>query len=315
MARLRWLVAVVLVVGAACAPTTTTSTGETLGPGPWKWREILPTAGPTRSQGVATDPADGANGDVWYSSQFTIEKATSTGASLGVEGSLPPDVVAELKVSHTGDLDVNDGTLVVPWENLELGPSNPPAKAWGVYDASTLQLEGWARHVLVPGETADNPWVTISPDGRWIVSGPYQPLDRLEVFPMPAPPYADEPLVATIPLDQPGEAVQGCDFVNDTELVCASNDDGTGKQVFTLDLNAPLGPDGTGATSAHLTYEGAAPQAAPSLAAPLDSVCKSSGEVEGIDAHHVAGIGTIVRLLVIDRCVVTVHLYEHVIPD
>jgi hypothetical protein len=292
----------------ACTPG---SGAEALGPGPWKWREVR-TEAVTRSQGLATDPVDGAAADTWYTSQFTIERTTADGSSLGVNGSLPPSLIASGKYSHSGDPDVLDGRLVVPYENKQFGPSDPPAKAWGVFDADSLQLLGTSRHVLDPGETSDDPWVTISPDGRWIVSGNYSPLGRLEVFPVPAAPYADLPLASTVPVDDPPSSVQGCDFVDDTELVCASNDEASGQQVFTLSLDAPIGG---GATEASITYRGPAPQAAPLLPSPVGDACLETGEVEGVDAHRVAGLGTVVRVLVVDRCLLVVHEYSHVIPD
>ena len=62
------------------------------------------------------------------------------------------------------------------------------------------------------------------------------------------------------------------------------------------------------------TYEGSAPQAQP-LLGPASTSCAATGEVEGIDAQRVPGRGTVVRLLVVDRCLVVVHEYEHVVAD
>ena len=296
-------VGAVIAAVAACAPAS-----GPLGNGPWTWRELRVEL-PERSQGLATDDASGS-ADTWYSSQFTLERAAGDGSSLGVTWSLPLDVLLVGKYSHTGDIDVHDGKLVVPWENKQLGPSDPPAKAFGVYDAASLELRGWARHVLVPGESADNPWVTVSPDGRWLVSGPYAPLDRLQVFPMPDAQFADLPLSSEIPLDVAAHDVQGCDFATTTQLVCASNDGTTAKQIFTLDLDAPVGE---GASRATLTYRGSAPQAPPLLGEAVG--CPTSGEVEGIDAQHDPERGTVVRILVVDRCLLVVHEYEHVIEN
>ena len=295
-------------VAAGCAPASGPQ-----GPGPWTWTELR-VEGPQRSQGLATDPSRPAPSDTWYTSQFTLERAASDGTELNLIGSLPADVLLTWKNSHTGDPDADGGRVVVPWENKQLGPSDPPTKSFGVYDARSLELQGWAKHILGPGETNDNPWVAITPDGKWMVTGRYTPLAQLEVYPVPTAPYADLPLVATIPLDTPPSAVQGCDFASDRQLVCASNDEGTGKQVFTLALDAPLGSAGTGATTARISYEGAAPQAYPLLGSGSTS-CADVGEVEGIDAQHVAGRGTVVRLLVVDRCYIVIHEYEHVIAD
>ncbi|MFN8050998.1 MAG: hypothetical protein U0Q22_06160 [Acidimicrobiales bacterium] len=302
------VMAVVLaVVAAACTPGT-----GTLGSGPWQWTEVRVNAF-VRSQGLATDatPLPGQSGDSWYTSQFTLEHAGPDGGSLGITGSLPLDVLAIWKNSHTGDPDADGGRVVVPWENKQLGPSDPPTKSFGVYEPTSLQLLGWSKHVLGAGETNDNPWVAIAPGGSLMVTGTYSPLGHLEVYPVPAPPYADLPLVDTIPLDQPGYEVQGCDFVTATRLACASNDEATGKQLFLLDLDGPVGQAGN---HAHLTYEGPIPQAAPLLGDGV-SFCGDSGEVEGIDAQHVAGVGTVVRVLVVDRCLLVVHEYSHVIAD
>ena len=291
-----------MMAAAACAPA-----GGPQGPGPWTWTETRLDL-PERSQGLATDPTLPVPGDTWYSSQFTLERATTDGSSLGLTISLPLDAIVQWKFSHTGDIDAFGGNVIVPWENKQLGPSDPPAKAWGVYDGRSLELRGWAKHVLVAGETNDNPWVAISPDGKWIVSGKYAPLERLEVFPVPTAPFADLPLSSVVPLDIPGYDIQGCDFASSTQLVCASNDEASGKQVFTLDLDAPIG---AGASQATLTYRGSLPQAPPLLGASAG--CPMSGEVEGIDAQAVPGRGTVVRVLVIDKCVLVVHEYEHLI--
>jgi hypothetical protein len=82
--------------------------------------------------------------------------------------------------------------------------------------------------------------------------------------------------------------------------------------VFTLDLDAPIG---AGATEATITYRGAAPQASPLFPSPIGDACPETGEVEGIDAHHEPGVGTVVRVLAVDRCLLVVHEYEHVIPE
>jgi hypothetical protein len=290
---------------AACAPS-----GGTHGDGAWTWTETR-VNGFWRSQGLATDPqpAPGRADDTWYTSQFSLERADADGTGQGLVGSLPLDVLAIWKNSHTGDPDAHGGRVILPWENKQLGPSNPPTKSFGVYDETTLELIGWSKHVLVPGETNDNPWVTISPDGAWMLSGRYAPMPELEVFPVPVAPFADIPRSATIPLDRPAYEVQGCDFVHATQLVCASNNEETGKQVFLLDLDAPVGG---GASSATLTYVGAAPQLPPLLGESVE-FCEDSGEIEGVDAAPVPGGGVLVRLLVIDRCFLVVHEYQHLI--
>ena len=278
-------------------------------PAPWSW---TPTGvwGFWRSQGLASDPTQApATSDRWYTSTFTLERSATDGSGRGLIWSLPLDVVVVGKHSHTGDPDAFGGRVVVPWENKQLGPSNPPSKAWGVYDGASMQLLGWSKHVLVPGETADNPWVTISPDGAWMVSGPYAPLDRLEVFATARPGWADIALSSTIAIDRPPSNVQGCDMVTSRLLVCASDHGPTGKQIFTIELDAPIG---AGAATGRVTQLGSAPQAPPLFGFP-NSFCSDSGEVEGIDAQP-QGVGdTLVRLLVIDRCSLIVHEYSHVI--
>lgn len=294
-----------VVAAAGCVPS-----GTTYGSGDdWRWTEVA-VSGPQRSQGLATDdaPTAGTVGDTWYTSQFSLERADPTGATVGLTGSLPLDVLIEWKNSHTGDPDAHGGRVIVPWENKQLGPSSPPTKSFGVYDGESLDLLGWSKHVLGPGETNDNPWVTISPDGRWVLTGRYTPLEHLEVYPVPGTDGADVPLVATVPLDHPPSAVQGCDFVDERRLVCASNDAATGRQVFLVDLDAPIGD---GATTGAVTYVGPAPQAPPLTGDGAG--CDDVGEVEGIDAQRGADGSTVVRVLVVDRCKLVVHEYEHVL--
>ena len=109
------------------------------------------------------------------------------------------------------------------------------------YDVLPAVL-GWSKHVLGPGEVNDNPWVTVSPDGRWMVTGNYDPLEHLEVYPVPDASFGDVPLAATVPLDHPPDEVQGCDFVGrDRAHLPRRTTRRPASRSSLIDLDAPLG--------------------------------------------------------------------------
>jgi hypothetical protein len=152
------------------------------------------------------------------------------------------------------------------------------------------------EHALVTApfrELPNNSFATISPDGQWLVSGEWFQLDRFLVFPTPtvntSAPTAgqDLKLACTINLAHKVRNVQGAVFLDDTTLLCSTDDnDGNGgpplwggvlRQLLQVKLAAPL-PD----TSQPATVEcvGPIPPPAPGIGQP---------EVEGIDFDRQTG--------------------------
>ena len=137
-------------------------------------------------------------------------------------------------------------------------------------------------HRLAPGEDYNNSFATITPDGRWMVSGEWGEMTGLLVFPAPVV----DPAVTTrvldlapsIHLDHPVRDLQGCAFTSPTQLLCSSADPGsdlwpTPDQLLQLTLMHPL--DGTAAT-ADVRSLGELPTL---------SACRGEYEPEGVDYH------------------------------
>ena len=131
-------------------------------------------------------------------------------------------------------------------------------------------------HALEPGEAANNSFATISPDGRWLVSGEWGSQGRLLVFPMPMlnPAVGSGnralPLAGEITLPAPLQDVQGCDFFTSRRLICASDD--VEKHLWQVTLPAPLA--GHDVTATDVTSLGTLPQV---------SDCTGGFESEGVD--------------------------------
>ena len=184
---------------------------------------------------------------------------------------------------HLGDPDSWHGAIVDAYQ----GPPGGTAKLF-VITAPDGSLHSYT-HPLDPGELLNNSFVTVSPDGHWMVSGEFGIANRLLVLPMPgvnpARSAADGTLqrFGNIALDHQVSDVQGCDFVTANRLLCATDDPGTAlwptdRQLLQVDLPAPL----TGrATTGHVSDLGPLPQ---------QSVCRGMFETEGIDYDTRAGV-------------------------
>ncbi len=254
-----------------------------------------------RSQGLASDPAEPSH--TVYSSQFTLERADVGGGTVRFAWGIPIQLLFN-GYEHVGDIDVHDAKVYAPFEGPPgdglFGPTLPPQKSLGVFDAATLEVLSVSRHNLDPGETDHNSWVTVTPDGAHVVAGEWDDMTRFLVFPTPAASgWADVDPVAEVLLDSTVSRIQGCDFSTPTNLVCASDDGAVGKPVYSIDLDAAItGSDVHGAV-ANL---GPVPQ---QMVLPiLAGVCGTDGETEGVDVS-----GGVLRILVIDPCLLWVH--EH----
>ena len=137
-------------------------------------------------------------------------------------------------------------------------------------------------HRLAPGEDYNNSFATITPDGRWMVSGEWGEMTRLLVFPAPVVNPAVTTrvldLAPSIRLDHPVRDLQGCVFTQPKQLLCSSADPGsdlwpTPDQLLQLTLAHPL--DGTPATAAVRSLG----------ELPMLSACTGGYEPEGVDYH------------------------------
>ncbi|MFF4255219.1 hypothetical protein ACFY1L_28820 [Streptomyces sp. NPDC001663] len=199
--------------------------------------------------------------------------------------------------NHVGDPDASyNGYYVEPYQadsgSAKMYRVQAPGGAWSEY-----------VHTLSSGEALNNSWVAISPDGQWMLSGEYGTMSRFLVFPTPGAnsstsPSANLPQVSTVNLDHAVRDVQGCDFVNATQLLCSSDDPagtlfGITKPLLQVDLSAAA--NGTSDVTGHVT-------ALRQL--PLRSSCSGTFEAEGIDYDRRDGT---LRVIVVSPgfCVLT----------
>jgi hypothetical protein len=144
------------------------------------------------------------------------------------------------------------------------------------------------EHRLEGDEQFNNSYVAVSPDGQWMISGEWGVMRRILVFPTPIlnPRAAGGggalPLAATIDLDRGVRNVQGATFLNDTRLVCSTDDPGTDlwptpRQLLQIDLSEQLGQK---TVEGHVTSFGQLPST---------SLCPGDVEVEGLDYDVTTG--------------------------
>jgi hypothetical protein len=179
--------------------------------------------------------------------------------------------------NHVGDPDIADGYVFDAYQ----GPDTATSKMFAVTTPAGKRYE--YVHRLNPGEKLNNSFATVSPDKQWLVSGEWGDQSRLQVFPAPLLNPATPPTGGAleeawqITLDKPVRDIQGCDFVTDTRLVCASND-ATGTRFPEirplLQVDLPRRLDGQPITGSVKSL----------FALPQRSVCTDgSFETEGVD--------------------------------
>jgi hypothetical protein len=184
--------------------------------------------------------------------------------------------------NHIGDPDIARGYTFDAYQ----GPDTATSKMFAVTTPAGKRYE--YTHRLSPGEKLNNSFATVSPDGQWLVSGEWGDQNRLQVFPAPllnpATPATGGDLKEAwqITLDKPVRDIQGCDFVTDTRLVCASND-ATGtlfpeiRPLLQVDLPRKL--DGQPITGSVKSL----------FPLPQRSGCTGSFETEGVDYDVTSG--------------------------
>ena len=165
-------------------------------------------------------------------------------------------------------------------------------------------------HQLVSGEEYNNSFDAVSPDTQWMVAGEWDTMTHLQVYPTPV---LNKQTPATggwlalsgyIQLDHPVNDIQGCDFVNATKLICAS-DDGS-KSLFPdskplLEVDLPHALNGADLTG-HVTDLGPIPQ--------TNSICSGTFEAEGVDYDVDTGILR-VEIIQPSVCEAATTVYEY----
>jgi hypothetical protein len=177
-------------------------------------------------------------------------------------GSIPLSVRTH-GFQHVGDLDIAQGSTFDAYERKNSGKMFLLTT-----DGKRLEF----RHALDHGELFNNSFVTVSPDGQWIVAGEFGAQKRLQVFPAPqlnksTSPSANLPQAGQITLDHVVDNIQGCDFFSAQRLVC------TADQGNVLKLDLPHALDGK-------AIDGTVTDV---LKLPKISKCSGAYEAEGID--------------------------------
>lgn len=242
----------------------------------------------TASEGLATVVPPGGTSYLLY------RGITSVPAGLAAQG-----------WGHIGDPDSNQGTII---DNYQ-GPSSGHSKMYLVTTQSGATIQ--YVHTLVPGEEYNNSFDAISPGGRWMVSGEWDTMRHLQIYPTPYLNHSTPaqggplPLAGTINLDHPVSYIQGCDFVSTTILLCASNDDSRtlfANQKPLLEVVLPHPLHGTTVTG-HVIDLGSIPQ---------QSTCTGKFEAEGVD-YDTASATFRVEIIQPGSCILhtTVYRYTH----
>jgi len=162
---------------------------------------------------------------------YTDSLGGGQGLASRTNGSLLHRGLADIPLSyrvqgwnHVGDPDIARGYTFDAYQGSDTATSK-------MFAVTTPAGKRYAYvHRLNPGEKVNNSFATVSPDARWLVSGEWGDQNRLQVFPAPllnpsTPPKGGALKEAwQITLDKPVRDIQGCDFVTDTRLVCASDD-------------------------------------------------------------------------------------------
>jgi hypothetical protein len=185
--------------------------------------------------------------------------------------------------NHVGDPDIARGYTFDAYQGADTATS----KMFAVTTPTGKRYD--YVHQLNPGEKVNNSFATVSPDGQWLMSGEWGDQNRLQVFPAPllnpSTPKTGGDLKEAwqITLDKPVRDIQGCDFVTDTRLVCASDD--ASQTLFPeirplLQVDLPHKLDGQPVTGSVKSLFGL----------PQKSICTEGAfEAEGVDYDVTSG--------------------------
>lgn len=289
-----------LGLAAAAAACGGGQRGDALPVEAWSLAADTLTTPGLHSQGLASLPERGAD-VIAFTSRYTLDRAN--GATIEKLASAFPTALASQRFDHLGDIDGFAGQIYGGLEDNGEPYGERYHRALVAYDAETLEPEAYAVDPGAPDAPGDGdaPWVTVSPDGAWVVSGEWDPQDSLLVFRRDAILAGGEiETVVRIPLDVPLARIQGCDFDGPRVLVCASDDAATGKLVSAIVLSAPLGATvDLASVTAHVE------PLFPVLIPP--DVCGAEAEVEGVDVD-----GDELRVMVIGSCLLDTHVDRYV---
>lgn len=240
------------------ASATVPESGQGVRLGDWTLQNRFFVPAPPADQGLATVTRDGKSEIVFRGGL-----------------SIPPRLRGQGWV-HVGDPDSWHDYIVDSYQGS-------PSMGQKLYEVTPPEGEVLDFvHRLVPGEDYNNSFVTITPDGRWMVSGEWGDMTRLLVFPSP---LVNSPVTTrvldlspSIHLDHRVRDLQGCVFTGPTQLLCSSADPGTDlwptpDQLLQLTLVRPL--DGS-AVTADVRSLGEL---------PMLSSCAGEYEPEGVDYH------------------------------
>ncbi|WP_371526233.1 hypothetical protein OG302_08705 [Streptomyces sp. NBC_01283] len=261
--------------------------------------------------GASADTAPRSPGGWQESGVSSVNSLTgSQGLASRADGSLLyrglASVPLDLRVkgwTHVGDPDIADGHTFDAYQ----GGDDAKSKMFAVTTPGGKRY--LYEHQLDAGEKLNNSFASVSPDKQWLVSGEWGDQNRLQVFPAPllnssTPPTGGAlPQAGQISLDKPVRDIQGCDFVSDTRLVCASNDASKelwpeDRPVLQVDLERAL--DGKQITGKVTSL----------FAAPQRSICRGTFETEGVD--YDAGRRTLRAEVVPPApCLVTTSVYAY----
>jgi hypothetical protein len=150
---------------------------------------------------------------------------------------------------HIGDPASWGGTIIDAYQWKDAAAT---AKLFRVTNGSgTFDFEHPLATDPPTHELFNNSFAALSSDGQWLVSGEWGQVDRLLVFPTPTiNPAARDPqqplrLTGLCRLAHPVRNVQGAVFLDDTTLLCSTNDETTGlwparRQLLEVRLSRPL---------------------------------------------------------------------------
>jgi hypothetical protein len=233
--------------------------------GPWRYVDNRHRVKAYANQGLATVVGSDGSTSLVYRGDASI-----------------PDRLKGQGWVHIGDPDSSQGYIFDAYQAADGATSK-------MYEVTTPADESVDFvHTLEADERLNNSWVAVSPDSQWMVSGEWDVKSRLLVFATPilnsATPQAGGPLplAAMITLDRPVRNVQGATFVDDTTLLCSTDDPDTDlwptpRQLLQIELAGPL--TGSAATAQVTSYG----------ELPTESLCPGTFEVEGIDYDRIHG--------------------------
>jgi hypothetical protein len=214
-------------------------------------------------------------------------------------GSVPSELEAQ-GWNHVGDPDSIDGYTFDAYQGQR------SSKMFHVTTPSGKTYE--YRHTLVPEEIYNNSFVAISPNGQWMVAGEWGEMNHLQIYPTPLLNHETSSdggslrLVGFIQLDHQVSNIQGCDFVDQTTLICASEDSPTlfRNEMPLVEIDLPASLSGT-TVKGDVIDLGSIPQKSP---------CSGLFEPEGVDFDVYTSILR-VEMVPPDSCGRKTIIYEY----